>query len=76
MRTIMSALLASAMLLTVACAHSQAIPDPTVPHQVARETAVTVWVRQPDGKMVEQTVRLLKGWWIAGPPVVDSEPSP
>ncbi len=28
---------------------------------------------EPYLKMVEQDVRLLKGWWIAGPPVVESE---
>jgi hypothetical protein len=47
-----------------------------VPHQVSRETQVTVWVRAPDGSMVQQQVRLLKGWWIAGPPVVEAPVTP
>jgi hypothetical protein len=49
------------------------IPDPTVPHQVAKETTVRIWVEAPDGKRVAADVRLLEGWWIAGPPVVEPE---
>lgn len=74
MRRTMNVLAASAMLWLGACAHSQVIPDPTVPHQVAKEAQVQVWVRAPDGKMVAQRVRLLQGWWIAGPPVVEAAP--
>jgi hypothetical protein len=74
MRLTSIVLLASAMLFTGACAHSQVIPDPTIPHQVSREAEVRVWARQPDGKMVEQKIRLLKGWWVAGPPVVEASP--
>ena len=64
-------LLASALLC---CAPKvTAIPDPTVPHQVAKEAAVEVWVRLPDGRLASQPVRLLKGWWIASPPLVEGE---
>ena len=48
-----------------------AIPDPTVPHQVAAEAVVEIWVRLPDGKWAKVPYRLLEGWWIAGPPVVE-----
>lgn len=51
----------------------QTIPDPTIPHRVAREAEVEIWVRQPDGTLVKRSVRLLEGWWIAGPPVVEGE---
>lgn len=66
------ALLASAMLSS-ACASvgRLAIPDQSVPHQVAEETKVKVWVEIEDGKKVPIEVRLLEGWWIASPQVVD-----
>jgi hypothetical protein len=40
---------------------------------VARETVVEVWVRRPDGALSREKVRVLPGWWIAGPPVVEGE---
>lgn len=73
MRKTVYALAASAILL-IACGHSKlAIPDPTVPHKVAKETQVIVWCRLPDGQMVKCPVRILPGWWIAGPPVIEPE---
>ncbi len=76
MQKIAIALLGSALLSSASCAHQATLPDPTVPHRVARETEVEVWVRRPDGTLTRETVRLLPGWWIAGPPVVEAEPSP
>jgi len=67
------ALTASAML-SIGCAHQAAIPDPTVPHRVAKEAEIVIWVRLPDGKFVKAPARLLPGWWIAGPPVVEPMP--
>jgi hypothetical protein len=65
--------LAGCMMLSSGCGVSRlAIPDPAIPHQVSKETEVEVWVRLPDGQMTKTKVRLLKGWWIAGPPVVES----
>jgi hypothetical protein len=58
-------------MLTSSCVKRNVIPDPTVIHQVAEESCITIWVRGSDGKKVKQKVRLLEGWWIAGPPVVD-----
>lgn len=69
-------LFASGMLSLGCVPHRLVIPDPTVPHQVAKEARVQVWARAPDGKLVAQDVRILKGWWIAGPPVVEAEPAP
>lgn len=66
------ALLASAMLFG-GCVTRTVIPDPTVPHQVAKEADVEIWVETAAGKKVRQKVRLLEGWWIAGPPVVEPE---
>ncbi len=74
MRRTMIALGASMMLWSASAGCSprvQVIPDPTIPHQVAKETEVEVWARRADGTMAPQKVRLLKGWWIAGPEIVD-----
>ncbi len=75
MKRITFALLASALLSSASCAHKAALPDPAVPHRVAREAEVEVWVRLPSGELSRQKVRLLPGWWIAGPPVVEAEPA-
>jgi hypothetical protein len=72
MRRIVLTLLAFAPLST-GCVNVRIIPDPTIPHQVAAESEVTIWARGPDGKKAKQRVRLLEGWWIAGPPVVEAE---
>jgi hypothetical protein len=77
MRKIVCALSASLLLSTVSCAHSRpaaALPDPTIPHRVAEEAEVVVWVRLANGSLVKAPVRLLPGWWIAGPPVVEPMP--
>lgn len=75
MTRIGSALYASALLLTASGCFSKAvIPDPTIPHRVAKEAEVEVWVRRPDGTLSRQKVRILPGWWIAGPPVVEATP--
>jgi hypothetical protein len=51
---------------------AHAIPDPTVPHRVAVETEVDVFVRLPDGTLTVERVRLLTGWWVASPQVVEA----
>lgn len=48
-----------------------AIPDPTIPHRVATETSVDVFVRLPDGTFVTERVRLLEGWWVSSPQVTE-----
>lgn len=77
MRRMLIALAASMMLWSgsVGCSpRVMVIPDPAVPHQVAEETEVKIWARKPDGKMAKVPVRLLEGWWIAGPLVVEPIP--
>jgi hypothetical protein len=64
-----AALLVSAMLLS-GCLSPRAIPSHSVPLQVAEETTVRVWVRTEQG-LVKTRVRLLEGWWIASPYVVE-----
>ena len=48
-----------------------ALPDQSIPHRVATETIVDVWVRRPDGQLVVERVRLMPGWWLASPMVVE-----
>jgi hypothetical protein len=74
MRRIGLALIACALLSLASCSHSPVLPDPTIPHRVAAEAQVYVWARQPDGALVKTKVRLLPGWWVAGPPVVEPMP--
>lgn len=73
MRPIVLVLLAS-VLLPSGCARRHAIPDPSIPHRVATEATVEVWVRNREGRMVRERVRILEGWWIASPQVVEGEP--
>lgn len=49
----------------------RAIPNPKVPHRVAEETTVQIYIRLPDGSFQVDSVRLLKGWWVASPEVVE-----
>jgi len=65
--------LGASVMLSLGCGSSHlAIPDQTIPHRVAEEVPrVVVWCRLPDGKMTKCEVRLLDGWWIAGPSVVE-----
>ena len=53
------------------CASRAVIPDHTVPHRVATEAVVQVWAQRADGRWVKTEVRLLEGWWIAAPQVVE-----
>lgn len=50
------------------------LPDPSVPHRVAEDTEVEIWVRvAPGTKLTRQKVRLPAGWWVASPEVVDAK---
>lgn len=71
---IVATLVASALLSTGCVPRATVIPDPTVPHQVASEAEIEIWTRLPDGRLAPTKVRLLQGWWIAGPPVVEAAP--
>jgi len=72
MRTLL-ALVASALLST-GCARTIALPNPSIPHRVARETTATIWVRLPNGQLTQAKVRVMPGWWLASPEVVESYP--
>jgi len=65
--------LASFVMLSCCGVSRLAIPDPTIPHQVSRESEVEVFVRLPDGKLTPTKVRLLTGWWVASPQVVEKQ---
>lgn len=65
-------MLAVSLLLCSGCVSRAVIPDPAVPHRVAQETTVVVWAQRPDGKWAKTEVRLLEGYWIASPLVVES----
>lgn len=74
MNLIKSALLVFALLSETGCSllpQPRAIPSSKVPHRVAQETDVVIYVRLPDGSFQEEEIRLLKGWWIASPEVVE-----
>jgi hypothetical protein len=72
MPRIVIALAGSMMLWLASCrAGPQVLPDPTIPHRIAKETTVTVWARDPDGTLRQVPVRALPGWWLASPQVVE-----
>ena len=50
------------------------IPDPSIPHRIAEESVVKAWIRRPDGTLTAEPVRLMPGWWIASPQVVERTP--
>lgn len=52
----------------------RSLPDPNVPHRVAETAVLKVWVRHPDNSLVEETVRIDPGWWVASPQTIDPPP--
>lgn len=50
------------------------IPSQNVPHRVAEDVTLKIWVRRPDGQLTTETVLCPSGWWIAGPPVIEPMP--
>ncbi len=63
--------LVSAMLSLGCAPNKAAIPDPSYPHRLAEEADVVIWVHLPSGEFTKVKVRVLPGWWIAGPPAVE-----
>lgn len=67
------------LLMLIACAalssgcvpREATLPDHSIPHRVAQETTLVIWVRRPDGKFVEEEVKIEPGWWVASPWVVE-----
>jgi hypothetical protein len=69
-------LLVFTMPLTSCGTPRKAIPDQTIPHQLAAPIPdAQLWVRLPDGSMTKTTWYIPEGWWCAGPPVVEATPS-
>lgn len=67
--------LGSVLLSTGCVPIKAAIPDASYPHRLAEEAEVVIWVRLPSGEFTKTKVRVLPGWWVAGPPAVEgSEP--
>ncbi len=72
------ALAASTMLFSgcLFLPQERALPDPSIPHKISRETTVNIWVRRPDGLLVEETVRADPGWYLVSPQVADPPQQP
>ncbi len=64
-------LIACVMLCSACVPKTLTIPDPSIPHRVAEEAAVVIWVRRSDGVLTRERVRLMPGDWIASPQVVE-----
>lgn len=50
----LSALIVLWMLSSVGCATQRVLADPNTVHQLARDAEVVIYVRHPDGHLVEQ----------------------
>jgi len=73
MRTAL-ALIAFALPLLGCLPQERALPNPAIPHRVAERACLKIWVRRPDDSLVQETVRVEPGWYIASPQVVDPKP--
>lgn len=73
MRKTTRLLLLSAMLCSGGCLlpRQHVLPDQSVPHRLAKPETVWIWVRRPDGDLVQEKVRVEAGWWVAAPSVVE-----
>lgn len=69
MRTLLA--VAVSAWLSIGCAGPKVIPDPTIPHRVAKPGHLVVWGRLPSGQFAEVEVEIPAGWWVAGPLVVE-----
>lgn len=73
MRKCLLVLITSAMLSS-GCAtmhKTRVIPDPRVPHRVAEEVDVMIWVEKPDGTLKVEKQHVPAGWWLASPQIVE-----
>lgn len=62
------------VMLSFGCGHPRAIPNPSVPHRLAKGTKGVIWVRLPDGSLTREKVEIPQGWWVASPIVVEAQP--
>jgi hypothetical protein len=70
MRKLFSFVIAFGMLSSACATTSKVIPDPSIPHEVSKEAEIEVWCGTPDRHLKKCKVRLLDGWWVASPAVV------
>jgi len=64
--------MAIGLLLSLGCATlPKALPDPNLPHQLADDTSVVIYVRMPDGRLKKEKVKAPAGWWLASPQIVE-----
>lgn len=68
--TLIGPVLFACAMLSTGCA-PRPLPDPRIPHRIAADAVVEVWVRLPDGTLGRAKVRAAEGWWLASPQVVD-----
>jgi hypothetical protein len=52
------------------------LPSRSIPHRLSQSAEITVWVRRDTGELVEESVRVDPGWYVAAPEIVESPPSP
>jgi len=71
MMRIVLVLVVSAMLSFGCAARRTVIPNPMIPHRVAADSDVTIWVRHPDGTLSKQKVLIVPGWWLASPYLIE-----
>lgn len=64
------ALIAFALLLSGCVKPRPVVLDPSIPHQVAESTTVTVWGATPEGRLVKVRAELHAGDWIASDAIV------
>jgi hypothetical protein len=60
-----------AALLSLVRSHGRVIPDQSIPHRVAEEARVQIWVRVAGGGFSREPVRLYEGWLVAAPILIE-----
>lgn len=74
MKSSLIALLLLCTPLTLAgCARQRLIVDDRIPHQLAEDAEVKIYVRAQDGRYIAQYVTVPAGSWVASDHVVRGE---
>jgi hypothetical protein len=70
---ICAALIISAL---VSCGRDNpAIPAGMIPHRLANQYQVEIWVRAGSSdQFIKQMVTLPAGWWVASPSIIEGKP--
>ena len=73
MRTVVA--LSASVMLCVGCVPPRlVIPEPSIPHQLAKPAKVKILVGTPDGKYETQTAEIPAGWWVVSDEVANGRP--